>query len=255
MKKILIHPSITNKNYSGITKAFSDSELYSSRIIVYNLHNECFDSISKFQPSVVIFPAHEYTQEIHAAIENFVDVNFVLIMDNITINTNSQIKELVDYWITKKNIKLITQNHDLVKNLITLRYNYLYDASVFHDLQLSRNNKTCVILSSNNLINEKIKPLLYPNSLDILCFNNPSFDHPTNLGVLSYHDLNYIFNTFSKTIDLTDQFAIESQICGCDRIDIDHVTILPKLTNDMYDTYENFIMSNDTIRYILGNQQ
>lgn len=253
MKKILIHPSITNKNYSGITKALSDSDLYSSRIIVYNLHNECFDSISKFQPSVVIFPAHEYTQEIHAAIENYADVNFILIMDSITIKTSSQIKELINYWTTKKNIKLIAQNHDLIKNLKILKYDYLYDDFVFNDLKLLRNNKTCIILSSNDSINEKIRPLLYPNSLDILCFNNPSFDHPSNLGVLSYNDLNHIFNTFSKTIDLTDQFTIESQICGCDRTDIDNTTILQKLSNDMYDTYENFIMSNDTIKYILGN--
>lgn len=253
MTQILIHPSITNKNYSGITKALSDSDIYGSKIIVYNLHNECLDTISKFKPAIVVFPAHEYTQEIHAAIENYEGVYFFLILDSITIQSSSQIKELINYWSTKKNVKIIAQNNDLVNNSKILKYDHLYDDTIFNNLQLSRNNKTCIILSSNNSINEKIRHLVYPNSLDVLCFNNPSFDNPSNLGVLSYSDLNIIFNTFSKTIDLTDQFTTESQICGCDRIDIENTNTLPKLTNDMYDTYQNFITNNDTIKYVLGN--
>lgn len=220
-------------------------------LISGSFHENIFDIYHKHTPSTVIFPVYEYTQEFHQFVDTFKDkVNIIIFMGDIVH------KDLAQYC-NNFNIKTIKQNS--INSHINLGYEHIYDSTVFHNLNVERNDKILTILHSDNAINHNLLDnILYPNTkLKIVTINNPEFKHVQNIGVANSSDISLLFNQYNKLLDLTGSYLIEAQACGIPNLalqpdihqNIENNTIIePKENIEQY-SIQNFI-NNNLLKFI-----
>lgn len=254
MSNILLHLSTKDKIYAGICSSIlknSNQNIYSA-----DLHNNLLDTAQECSSDVVVLPSYEYTKEFYTFVTTTVKKVILIISENMP-------KQFIDILLqttsNKKNIFLI-HKEKISDNCIT--HDQLYDNNVFYNQEnKNRLQKIAILLHDNNDINKKLLPVLYPNSKNIVCFNNQKFNHPTNLGGISLTEFAKILNEYEHVLDLTNLFTLESMACGCLYIDnnndylIENITnkkILPIIPNLKEKTFEQFVLKNDKLLSILG---
>lgn len=195
--------------------------------LVANFHRNIFDNAYVFKPDIFIFPAMEYTQEIHNFVNDTQNIRVFLYLD-----TEVPQKELVDFWNAKCQCII---NGDFEPALSkSLRLKNIYDDNVFYDMEMERNDKIAVSLSGDmDKNNHALKNVLYPEykNKKIVLFNNPQFQHVQNIGIYNEPDLNYVMNTYAAFVDIDNEFAIEADVCKIPKLDIS-VNLLDAIEND-----------------------
>lgn len=215
-----------SRQYRSIVRCLQQS-LNQEQLLVNQLHGNLFDAAYLFKPTIALFPALEYTQEVHNFIAQANNVKIFLYVD-IEIPQ----KELVDFW--NANCKCIVKNNTEKSITNKLSFDHIYDDNVFTNLNMKRNNKIAVSLSGDMDKNHKILDgSLYPNFKDkpIVLFNNPQFEHPQNIGIYNEPDLNYVLNTYELFVDIDNEFNIETNVCGIPKLDI-QVNLLESIQNN-----------------------
>jgi hypothetical protein len=216
MKKILAHVSYSNKNYISFIKYLVQNNNQTMQTLAASLHGNIFDAVEDTKSDYVLLSIEEYTQEFHDFINDINKPVFIFTDKNIPEN-------IIDNLKSRNNVRFIAnKNTTSLPEDKTLFYDGLYDSEIFYDKKISRNNQIVVLLSRNNENNLSIKEYLYPLSNErIVCFNNPEFDHPLNLGVLSDIDTNDILNKSAGVIDVDNNYSLEAKACGCPYISCD----------------------------------
>ncbi|MEX0594977.1 MAG: hypothetical protein WD512_00645 [Candidatus Paceibacterota bacterium] len=220
-------------------------------IISGSLHKNIFDTFHKHQPTTIILPIFEYTQEFHQFVDTFKDkVNIVIFMGDIIHN------DVIEYC-DKFKIKTIRQNASGSET--TVEYKHIYDSTSFINAKAVRNNKILTILHSNNDINHKLlDSIIYPKTkTKLVLINNPEFHHAQNVGVANSSDVAILFNKFAQVLDLTTSYSIEAQACGIDNISLEgdilknitELTFVPQEENIQQYSMENFI-NNQLLKLI-----
>ena len=187
-------------------------------IILDPVHSNLFNIYQQIKPRYILLNASEYTQEFQDFLMDHAnDTNIFLFIDTYIDN-----QQLIDFWNTRPIQIFVNKSYKNQYNKYVSDYDKLYNHNIFYDKQLKRNNKIAVILSQNNVQNEKIENILYPNSINhkVVVFNNPNFKSLVNLGILNEMDLSDIFNTFESVIDLDKSLYLEAQACGIKYYDI-----------------------------------
>jgi hypothetical protein len=221
-----------------------------------SLHESIFDTAEECKADCIILPIYEYTKEFHTFV-NKTDKKVILIIND---NVPEDFLNSVVQSLNKKNNILYVANRPVSDNYIL--YDELYDNDIFfRHTNISRNDKTAVLLHTNNDINNKLLPILYPHSNNIVCFNNQNFNHPTNIGQVSINELPVIFNEYKYVADLTGLFKLESMACGCSYIDSDTDHIIENISTkkviqnvaNLHDkTFKNFVLNNKKLLEFLG---
>lgn len=256
MSNILLHLSTKDKLYTGICSSILKN--LNENIYSADLHDNLLDTAQECSADIVVLPSYEYTKEFHAFITTTTKKVILIVSNNMP-------QQFIDYIVStlsnKNNIFLICKNK-IFNNCII--YDQLYDNSVFYDYgNQNRLNKIAILLHENNEINDKLLPILYPNSKNIVCFNNQKFNHSTNIGTVSLSEFAKILNEYEYVLDLTNLFTLESMACGCLYIDNSHdylveniknKKIVPVIPNLKEKTFEQFVLKNDKIFSILGEQ-
>jgi hypothetical protein len=251
MKKILIHHS-DEQEYNSIVHNLYDYK-DSLQIILANVNRNLFDIYNKSKPGIVMFPASDYSQEIHDFISEYSKSVKIIVVANIKID-NQTILNFLDgnsVWLVGKKNNIISEKIPSK----SLFYDNLYNSKIYRHMDnQNRNDKIAVILSDNDDDNMKfLVNILYPKTKEKLClFNSNTFKHPQNLGYLSQADINLILNTFNKLIDITDSYSIEAQICGIENIEVSDTllenihnnTTKPKIENTNTLSYSYFIANH-----------
>lgn len=251
MKKILIHHS-DEQEYNSIVHNLYDHK-DSLQIILANVNRNLFDIYNKSKPDIVMFPASDYSQEIHDFISEYSRSIKIIVVANVKID-NQTILNFLD----NNSVLLIGKKNNVISEKIlskSLFYDNLYNSKIYSCMNNKhRNDKIAVILSDNDDDNMKfLINILYPKTKEKLClFNSNTFKHPQNLGYLSQADINLILNTFNKLIDITDSYSIEAQICGIENIEVSdnllenihNSTTKPKIENTDTLSYSYFITNH-----------
>lgn len=244
MTKLLAH-TCNNRTYQSLINGLSKH----IKILGGSLHDNIFDTYSKYNPTTIILPIHEYTQEFHEFVNTFknkVDIN--IFVGEILHS------DLIKYCDTF-NIKTIRRGDNIGNNVLS--YQYLYDNEIFYNMDSERQEKILVILNDQD--NSIIEPILYPNSdTRLVLINNPNFKHPQNIGLADGPDLAILFNQFTHLIDLTNSHTAEAQACGIKNLSISGDIIdniknsitIPKITNIEEYTVNNFV--NDKLLKFIG---
>jgi hypothetical protein len=216
MKKILAHVSYTNKNYISIIKYLVQHSTDSLQTIAASLHGNVFDASEETGCDYLFLSIEEYTQEFHDFVNDTNKMVF-LFVDKVFPN------DVISYLSSKNNVRFIAASGtDMLPPEKTLFYEHLYDGEIFSNNNSERNDKIAILLSRFQEKNELLKECLYPISeLPIVCFNNPSFDHPQNVGILSDVDTNYILNKCCAVVDIDGGYLVESKACECPYIKVD----------------------------------
>lgn len=251
MKKILIHHSDEQEYNSIVHNLYDHTD--NLQIILANVNRNLFDIYNKSKPNVVMFPAGDYSQEIHDFISEYSRSVKIIVVANVKIDNPTILKFLDDssVWLVGKKNNIISEKN-LNKSLF---YDNLYNDKIYRRMNdKNRNDKIAVILSDNDDDNMKfLVNILYPKTKEKLClFNSSTFKHPQNLGYLSQADINLVLNTFSKLIDITDSYSIEAQICGIENIEVSdsllenihNSTTKPKIENTETLSYSYFIANH-----------
>jgi hypothetical protein len=230
MKKILAHVSYTNKNYISMIKYLTQNNNDDMLTIAASLHGNIFDAAVDTSCDYVLLSIEEYTQEFHDFV-NDTDKKVFIFIDKILP------EDVIRYLSSKSNVRFIAKsNTTIVPVEKTIFYDKLYDSEIFVNTNTDRTNQIAVLLSKNNQKNEELKGSLYPISdTKIICFNNPNFDHPQNIGVLSDVDTSYILNKSTAVLDIDNDYQIEAQACGCSYIQTEG-SIQDNLKNNVIDT-------------------
>lgn len=202
---------IPEKNYIGILNSLNQI----NPIILANLHDTIFDFTYVNKPDNMIIPLHEYTEEFHSFVQSkHKETNIIVYCGQLEHN------ELQNFF-SSEDIKTI--RHSKASNNKELCYEYLYDSTIFKNLNYKRIDKTLIILSQDNEKNKSIlNEQLYPNSkLPICLINNPDFDHPQNIGTAYQIELAKLLNTYKNLIDIDQEFDLEAQACGIQNLRYD----------------------------------
>lgn len=239
-KTILLHDG-RNSVCKSINKAIIDNLSDSCDIAFNKFHNRLFHAQQTANPSLTVWSASEYTQEFHDyVVEYNSKVTIILIVD-VMINQ----PELIEF-LNNSNVQMIVDTKFGIKFKNTIaEYSNLYEDSIFYDMQQTRNDKTLAILSPDNEQNQKLTKLIYPFTSDkIVAVGNPQFDSPVNLGIFNHPDLAAMLNKFSKVLDLSEQYKLESQACNIPYYKIDQNNPEDKIENLSEYTYKNFVENN-----------
>jgi hypothetical protein len=249
MKKILLHNG-NNNIIKAINKFLvKNLDTDKTQILFNSWHNQLCAVYQTHKPDIVFWCASEYSQEFQDFVTEYhSQVTIFLIVDveigqealNNFLNTIDNIKII-------KNAKFKTHYRNTIAE-----YDSLYDADIFFNQQLTRNDKTVVLLSPDNDRNHALlDTVLYPNNKHpIVVVNNPNFDSVVNLGLINYNDLAFIMNTYSNIIDLDNLFPLEASACEINSIDIsnndindalDNHKIYPRISDLGDHTYEVFV--------------
>lgn len=206
--KILAHNGGA-RQYKAILRHLGNA----NDIVVNDLHNRLFDMCYVLKPNILLFPINEYTQEIHNYIEKNQHRHKIILYVDTAIDNPQLTHYLLNSncgFITNQNInaQFATQN--------SISFEYIYDDHIYRQTpDQTRNNKIAVALSPDTDRDYAIlKDMLYPNASNMVLFNNPNFKHPQNVGVYNESDLNYLLNTFSYFLDMTQDFALEAAAAG-----------------------------------------
>lgn len=237
MKKILVHTT-EHRVYVPLLQELS--KYYT--IIAGNLHESIFDLYHKYKPDFVILPIYEYTNEFHQFVDSMKDKTDIILFMGEVVHA-----ELLEYCSSNK-IKIIRQSDDCTDPLV-LSYKYLYDPTIFKNMDMIRKNKILTILSNNNEYNHKIlDSILYPKTNHpLILINNPEFDHPQNVGVATTSDISILMNKYDYLLDLSELFYIESQACEINNIRIDdnlEKNISDRICNDKLSDIEKYSIQN-----------
>ena len=137
----------------------------------------------------------------------------------LLVDTSIDQPDLLDF-INNSNVKVILNTQTKVHIDNIAQYDRLYEDDVFANTSEERNDKTLILLSSNNEKNKDIEELCYPNTnYKIVTVGNPEFDSPVNLGVYNLPDLALMLNKFKSVIDIDGNCVLASQACGIPCID------------------------------------
>jgi hypothetical protein len=193
-----------------------------------------------------MFPASDYSQEIHDFISEYSRSIKIIVVANVKIDNQTILNFLND-----NSVWLVGKKNNIMSEKIpskSLFYDNLYNNKIYRQMNnKDRNAKIAVILSDNDDDNMKLLVnILYPKTKEKLClFNSSTFKHPQNLGYLSQADINLVLNTFNKLIDLTNSYSIEAQICG-----IENIEVSDKLLDNIHNsTTKPKIENTDTLSY------
>lgn len=220
MKKIIIHTSQEPQYKSLVRPLFASTNNF--EILSTNIHQKLFDVVYKTKPDIIFLPASEYTQEFNDFIVDNSKVKVVIVL-NVMIPEDKQ--PIVEFW--KKYNATVVGPAIYCNNFInmldnSLIFDRLYDSYIYtKNTEIKHVDKVAVLLSSDDTVNNNLRPLLYPNRIDkkIVLFNNPKFIHIQNLGLLSEPDLAVIMNSYDSIVDLDHRYDLESQVCGISNID------------------------------------
>jgi len=219
-KKILAHLNHENEYKSFLHNLFSlSSDEYD--ISAVNFHGNLFEVYHQNKPDIIIGPANEYSQEMH----DFITDHAANVKISIFLNVPIKNDEIGVFW-NKHKILCVGKRSNMATDRIAdyeCLYDRLYDDKIFMLSNQTRNNKTAVMLSSDNEINDTVlSDVLYPKCQEkIVLFNSANYQNPQNVGVLSPPDINLVFNSYSYLLDLDNSYNIESQICGIQNISIE----------------------------------
>lgn len=256
MKTILIHHS-NEQEYNSIVHNLYDHQ-HSLQIMLHNVNRHLFDIYNKYKPDIVMFPASDYSQEMHDFISEYSRNVKIIVIVNLKLDNPDLLKFLDDH-----SVWLIGQKNNIIAEKTpgrSLVYDSLYNDKIYSYFNHKiRNNKIAVILSDNDDNNIKfLVDILYPKTKEKLClFNSHTFKHPQNVGYLSPSDTNLVLNTFSKLIDITNSYSIEAQICKIENIElsdnllgnINNSIIKPNIENTDTLSYSYFI-TNQLLKII-----
>jgi hypothetical protein len=232
MKKILLHNG-NNNIIKAINKYLvKNLDTDKTQILFNSWHGQLCSVYQTYKPEMVFWCASEYSQEFQDFITEYHNSTKIFLIVDVEIMQES----LNNFLNTIDNVKIIknAKFNTHYKNTIA-EYSDLYDHEIFFDKNLSRNDKTVVILSPNNERNHMLlDDVLYPkNKHPIVVVNNPDFDSVVNLGLINYNDLSFIMNTYSRVIDLDNLFTLEASACNIDSIDITDKDINAALDNNI----------------------
>lgn len=249
MKTILGHLSYANKNYLGTLKHLTQYQ-DKVRTIFTPLHGQIFDASEETKADYILLSFDEYTQEFHDFLSQ-TNKNVLLFIDAVP---EGNAEEVLQFFKNKTNIKYIASSNSPDDINTFVKYDKLYDSSIFYKTNSSRKDKIALILSRDNDKNETIKDILYPNPtpMPVVCFNNPNFNHITNLGILTDTDLAEIFNTYHAVIDLDEQFMLEALACGCYYYDMDNFN--KNIYNASFKDGTEINLSEHTFVYFIENK-
>lgn len=241
MRKTILLNDGRNNICKSVNKAIIDSLSDSCDIAFNKFHNRLFHAQQTANPSLTVWSASEYTQEFHDyVVEYNSKVTIILIVDVMISQP-----ELIQF-LNSSNVQIIldSQFNMQFKNTI-VEYSDLYEDAIFYDMKKDRNDKTLAILSPDNEQNQKLNKLIYPHTSDkVVAVGNPMFDSPVNLGIFNHPDLAAMLNKFSKVLDLSEQYKLESQACNIPYYKIDQNEPEDKIENLSEHTYKNFVESN-----------
>lgn len=209
-KKILINDS-HNIYIKNIIKYISRLIPDNIELFINRWNNQLFYAYQKINPQIIIWSTSSYNQEFHQFLSEYGNQCKILLLEDAIISQD----ELIPIINNNQNISVVS-NRELWKNRIA-ELKKLYDHDVFSNFSSERNNKYLALLSADNNKNQEIlSKILYPNNLDkkIVAMGNPEFDHPANVGLVSYTDLPYLFNKFSYLIDIESDYLLEGTACG-----------------------------------------
>ena len=244
---IVINDSPTNDTKS-INKYLLENLSTDYDIVFNSLHGKLFHIHQTMKPKLVVWSASQYTQEFHDYITEHQNDTSIMLLIDIPIGQ----KDLVDF-IKRSNVKIILNTQTQVQIDSIAQYDRLYEDDVFFDTSQERNDKTLVLLSSENTKNEKVNELCYPNtSHKIVAVGNPEFDSPVNLGIYNLPDLALMLNKFKNVIDIDGNTVLPAQACEIPCIEtngdlkqnfINNVFIQP-VDNLQELTYKYFVNQN-----------
>jgi hypothetical protein len=102
MKTILIHHS-NEQEYNSIVHNLYDHK-DSLQIILANVNRNLFDIYNKSKPNIVMFPASDYSQEIHDFISEYSRSVKIIVVANIKIDNQTILNFLDDnsVWLVGK---------------------------------------------------------------------------------------------------------------------------------------------------------
>jgi len=238
MQKILIH-ICGHSEYQSFVKTFYDNESDDIQLMSTNVHGNLLEIYYQTKPEFVILPVNEYTQEFHDFIVEYHKNTKIVLY----LNSNTDNNGIFKFW-NDHNVTLIgrssyfTEDNDVG---LWIKYDALYDDTIYNRTDSSRNDKIAVILSSNDTKSALLLgSLLYPMSLEkLVLFNSATYKHAQNVGVLNPADTCVIFNTYKALIDIDDNFKLEAQICGIDNLSTEGDLLANIKENNRKDTIEN----------------
>lgn len=231
---ILIHKNTYTKIQSALTYGFiQNADRYSFQIL--NCHNAIYDLYYAYKPKKILLQIEEYSNEFHALVhDDSIELDKILLsVDNNIVNYDTYIKILQQirspkvYAIAHQSFIDYAQNQQKMMSANFIPYNNLVNKYVFHNKNMTRNNKILCILSSDKECIKLIDKFLYPNSkMPIVLINNPEILHDQNIGLMLDDDLNTSLNTFDSVIDLTLSYDAEISVCGIPKYSMDQLESL-----------------------------
>lgn len=250
--KILLHDG-HNNIIKGINKYLIQHlhGQHDNEILFSDFHTRLLGVYQTYLPKIVVWPASEYTQEVHDFITEYSNACKIILM----IDVNVDHKELNDFWHRTPGLKTVVNSSitdHKYKNSIA-EYTSLYDHQIFNEANTTtlRNNKIIALLSGNNDHNNILTSIVYPNNkYPIVAINNPDFDSLVNLGLVNYIDLNFVLNNFSKVIDIDRQYQLECSACNIEYLDIfshnindalDNNYLVPRISDLQNYTFDYFV--------------
>lgn len=201
--KTLAH-YIPEKDYIAILNSLIGLD----NITVANVHQQLFDFVHINKIDNVILPIHEYSQEFHYFVKQNAKTK------NIIVYFGHAHHDDLAKYCAENNICIIKRSETLLDSPYVI-YDRLYDNTVFKPIETTRNNKILVVLSQDNVKNQNfLDGHLYPDNESSVCLiNNPTYEHPQNIGAAYQTDLAILMNAFDSLVDLDGAFTLEAQAC------------------------------------------
>jgi hypothetical protein len=221
MQKFLTHIS-SNTEYQSFIRALHNNCSDSLQLMSVVTHGNLFEIYHQTKFDYILLPIHEYTQEFHDFITEYHKHTKIILFVNNYVDT----KDIFKFW-TQLGLVTVGKEFyfkDIIEDdTLSIRYHKLYDDFIFKPTNVTRNDKTAVMLSSDNKNNSVLlDSVLYPSSLEkLVLFNSNTYNHPQNVGLLNLADANLVLNTYKYLIDIDDNFTTEAQICNIPSLSTD----------------------------------
>jgi len=249
-KTILINDARSNAAKSinkYLIEEFAPDDNYD---VLFNVfHQKLYHAHQTKKPDVVVWAISEYTQEIHDYIVEFSSTIKIILLVDTPITQADLIK-----FLNQSNVNIILNTNTKYEfsNPIAT-YDKLYEDSLFFNRNKDKNNKTLILLSSDNEKNLEIINL--PKEIDkvynIIAIGNPYYESNINLGLYNYAELGDILSDFSVVVDIDNTYNLECQACGVASALIDKdfdITNITRFNPEIEDieqyTYKNFVTNN-----------
>jgi len=217
----------------------------SIRISVFNNDNDLYKTYFAVKPDVIFLSSVHLTTNTRQFIEDVQDSTKIFIYH---FDSKDSYLEIIKYLdLNNLNVKHIL--HDQIDNSIIIPNN-LINTSIFNKNNISDNrlNKIVCFLDGFKEIPSSINSYLYPNNnTPILLFNNPTIQHPQNLGILAEPTKAELLKSYKYYLSCgsLNDYSNEAIACGCCVLTTEDLgSYENKNTNNInndYITYEEFL--------------